>query len=401
MVFLCTWVTVHPNAPQRHQPTFDSLFTNRIMMLAVMICSPEFYMTFAASEWVEACTMAGLLSGEFLHSRCQMMMSIQISYISEQYPDMQCTETHLTMVVMGGLEVVKADDQEQKWMNFRLYLQQDSAREYEVDFSTITEDVIMDKSKGDVIGKLLVVLQTTWFTIQSAARVVEGLPVTELELTTLGHTVYIFTIYFFWWKKPLNIRYPITLQAKRRKPEDHRNGGHGYDVGPTETASQGVAEVNHKSYRTHTQSPDLKSQLSWRIQLGNCLYEAVKMIITPTGGSRPWHIVLVDLLRTSFFCPIFGLFGAVHCLGWHLHFPSYAEQIFWRISALIVTVLPIAMFIHNTMDRYSMQHGMFWVYACPYVCARISLLTLAFLALRDLPFAAYQTLLWTNFIPHL
>jgi len=69
MVFLCTWVTVHPNVSQRHQPTFDSLFTNRIVMLAVMICSPEFYMTFAASEWVEACTMAGLLSGGFLHHR--------------------------------------------------------------------------------------------------------------------------------------------------------------------------------------------------------------------------------------------------------------------------------------------------------------------------------------------
>jgi hypothetical protein len=88
--------------------------------------------------------------------------------------------------------------------------------ELEIDFSTITEDVIMDKSKGDMVAKLLVVMQTSWFMVQCISRVAEGLPVTELELTTLGHTIFISVVYFFWWNKPLDVRYPITLPTKRR-----------------------------------------------------------------------------------------------------------------------------------------------------------------------------------------
>ncbi|KAI9507066.1 hypothetical protein F5148DRAFT_1208293 [Russula earlei] len=40
-------------------------------------------------------------------------------------------------------------------------------------------------SKGDAASKTLVVMQTGWFVMQCVARVVQGLPVTELELA--GH----------------------------------------------------------------------------------------------------------------------------------------------------------------------------------------------------------------------
>lgn len=86
---------------------------------------------------------------------------------------------------------------------------------YEIDFSTITEDVIMDRSnKGETAAKLLVLLQTFWFATQCGARVAQGLTVTKLELTILGHIVFVGVIYFFCWKKPLDVRYPIVLHAK-------------------------------------------------------------------------------------------------------------------------------------------------------------------------------------------
>ena len=35
------------------------------------------------------------------------------------------------------------------------------------------------------------------------------------------------------------------------------------------------------------------------------------------------------------------LFGLIHCLGWSLIFPSGAERLIWRVSAVIISALPV------------------------------------------------------------
>jgi hypothetical protein len=159
------------------------------------------------------------------------------------------------MVEMDGLKVVKEDDSKKR----RINLQYCDPNLYEIDLSTITKDDIMDKSKGDTIAKLLVVVQTSWFAIRCAARVAQGLPVTELELTTLGHTAFVAITYFFWWNKPLDVRYPIILQAKHRK--DPSRGGAGEVSGPG-SSGEGEAgqEVNNVSDSDSPIDEDFDSQ---------------------------------------------------------------------------------------------------------------------------------------------
>ena len=53
-------------------------------------------------------------------------------------------------------------------------------------FPTITEADIQDRSKGDVLWKIVAMLQTTWFLIQCIARGQQRLALTELELVTLA-----------------------------------------------------------------------------------------------------------------------------------------------------------------------------------------------------------------------
>lgn len=85
----------------------------------------------------------------------------------------------------------------------------------EVDF---TEDEILDRSKGDGLAKTLVLLQTTWFMIQFFARIVKGLPITEIELVTIAFTALNFGTYFFWWQKPLNVT--NTIRVNKQKTYD-------------------------------------------------------------------------------------------------------------------------------------------------------------------------------------
>jgi hypothetical protein len=75
----------------------------------------------------------------------------------------------------------------------------------------ISKEEITDKSKADSIAKSIACLQATWFTIQIIARLVLKLPVTLLEVNTLGHVFAAFVIYVLWWHKPRMISEPTKL----------------------------------------------------------------------------------------------------------------------------------------------------------------------------------------------
>ncbi|KAK7023630.1 hypothetical protein VNI00_016592 [Paramarasmius palmivorus] len=81
----------------------------------------------------------------------------------------------------------------------------------------ITEDEIMDNlSHSDSITKIIAVVQTAWFLIQVGARSVEGLAITELEVTTVGFAVLNFGTYFLWWNKPLRVRHPVRVYWRQQ-----------------------------------------------------------------------------------------------------------------------------------------------------------------------------------------
>ncbi|CAI4214332.1 unnamed protein product [Parascedosporium putredinis] len=64
---------------------------------------------------------------------------------------------------------------------------------------------IEDKSKGSMLAKSLVCFQAAWFCIQCLTRFGQKLPVSLLELNTLGHAICTLLIYCMWWEKPLDI----------------------------------------------------------------------------------------------------------------------------------------------------------------------------------------------------
>lgn len=82
----------------------------------------------------------------------------------------------------------------------------------------ISKKEIDDKSKADGIAKILVCLQAGWMVLQVVARIVYGLPVTLLEVNTIGHVICAFSIYLLWWHKPRLVREPTVLRGEWVKP---------------------------------------------------------------------------------------------------------------------------------------------------------------------------------------
>ena len=97
-------------------------------------------------------------------------------------------------------------------LNFRSFLL--LLQEHKIDFPSTTEEEIDDRSKGDALSKGIALLQITWFIIQLIARRVQGLTITELELTTAALAGLNSVMYLFWWSKPLGVQFPIVIRTK-------------------------------------------------------------------------------------------------------------------------------------------------------------------------------------------
>ena len=77
----------------------------------------------------------------------------------------------------------------------------------------LSEDDIWEKSKADGAAKTLTCIQTLWFIAQCITRLAMHIPISLLELNTLGHTVCALIIYVIWWRKPYNIQIATAVHS--------------------------------------------------------------------------------------------------------------------------------------------------------------------------------------------
>ena len=76
-------------------------------------------------------------------------------------------------------------------------------------------ETVSDKSKADVITKIIVCIQASWFLLQCVARAIQGLSVTLLEVHVLAHVACTFVMYFLWFHKPYDVEHPVLLTDER------------------------------------------------------------------------------------------------------------------------------------------------------------------------------------------
>ena len=257
-----------------------------------------------------------------------------------------------------------------------------------IDFPDITEDEIKDRSKGDVLSKGLVVLQTGWFLVQCIARGVERLAVTELEVMTVAFATFNLVMYACWWDKPLNVQRPLRVVLK--KPISIGKGQH-------RDKKKGIGEW-----------------VEW-IFSATFGYEDGFVDLTMDSRVPTFHAghlnINQSMLAALGAAAIAIIFGAIHCIAWLFSFPTHAEQTLWRVSSIVIVCVPAfylvffgIAFFFRVEDRKAYRVIFMTViptFLLLYIVARVVLLVQAFMTLRSLPPEAYQTVHWTTFIPHI
>ena len=186
-VFLCTWTALHLNVPALHE-TYWQQFRRKCRWAIQTIMAPEFVLGFASGQKVEA------------------QRSVEM-FRALGYKDW--TVRHGFYANMGGFHL-----QAEGFPSFPINAKQLHylvKRKY-VAFPEFSAKDVWDKSKADGFQKLFTCIQTGWFIIQIIGRAIQHLPVTTLELTTLGFVFCTLVMYYQWADKPLDVARPTIIR---------------------------------------------------------------------------------------------------------------------------------------------------------------------------------------------
>ncbi len=265
-----------------------------------------------------------------------------------------------------------------------------------VDFPAhVTAADIEDRSKADSFSKAFAVCQSGWIVIQSIARAVRGLAITELELMTVAFVFCAIPAYLFWWHKPFDAerRHVIMCHAST------------------------VLEHNSKTYRNRAISP-----ITLRPGPTEILPDEDDSRINDvnTDGSDDWLSLMFtygysDLARTMALYLVGAAFSAIHLGAWNWQFPSLLVQQLWRTFGTIAVATALACvplvfirrvyskgwsdkFIADIFDR--LVFGLFCLQYVVYFVSRLALLGLTFYCFTAMPPSVYADLDWTAFLPH-
>lgn len=366
-MFLCTWVAFRPDVSKNPREAWWKRLLGRVGSIILAILAPERLLIWAFGQWVFSCG--------------------KLKELLEKYPTCNWTETHAMFAHMGGFQLVSRDYSKKTPLYGDQFINE--AINGGIELPDISEDEIRDRGKGDGVAKTLTVIQTLWFAVQAANRVNQGLDVTELELVTLGHVVLNLLIYWSWWAKPMNVRYPINVY-----PKESEAGSPEREEQRDRDASRELEDVESGPLPMLPQSP-----LPFRAKLG---------ILLGGDGLPSWRKPLRMIVPVALFLFFVGIFGAIHCLAWNSPFPTDAERSVWRVCALIVTIAPVFIIViasiidavkgRGFLEGFSVSLGL--VFILLYCSARICLLILALIALRDLPYTTYEIPSWLIYVPH-
>ena len=265
-------------------------------------------------------------------------------YYAHQTPNLKAdgwTLTHLRFAEAGGF-IYKSRDRDTD-VRDRRHLA-DLIQSRKLRKPPISAAELNSRSQSDWFIKGLAMCQIIWFGIQVLFRAIQHFQSTTLEITVIVFVLCSIAVYVFNWSLPQNVEYPVMLTGKNE---------------------------NH-----------------------------------PTG-----RIKKLERRKTEFIqLALFGmLFGALHCLAWDSPFPTPEERLTWRICAAstmgLAPIISRGIYPIVTRDRRNADSiSKFWIlilfFVGLYVIGRITLIVLAFTALRALPADVYQTIDWTNYLPH-
>ena len=386
---LCTWTTLHLNVPAQHD-TYLQRFLLRLRWTLIAYVAPEAIVGFAAGQRgearrsVEAFKEAGYQGWTMRHAFYANMGGFLLAS-----PDSKAFPVNSTQI---------------------LYL----IRKGYISYPIATDMELAQKGKEDNIQRFLTFVQLSWFVVQIISRAVLRLPVTTLEVATLGLIFCSGFTFSLWANKPLNAEDTIVISSPTRISDIL------IEAGP---------DARWPYHQTPLDFIDRQS-VSWLMD--------VQPHLRFRSGPRERPLprlpndrfpVLGSSLEANAFFVVIVCYACLHLVAWDFHFPTQEERKIWRVLCIAMVASAIV-YVASEVHKDGHRTGRWrrwcltlfpkapvsphqdsvpyrdWSYvvlvACAtlYTASRIYVVIECFLSLRALPKGAYDSIEWANLIPH-
>ena len=399
-IFLCVWTSLHLNVPASHE-TYVQRWARKLRWCVQATMAPEFVVGFATGQKVEA--------------RKSIEMWRRSGYHG-------WTMRHGFYANMGGFvlqpRASKPFPVNAKQLHYLV------TRGY-MNFPTTTSKEIWDKSKQDGFQKAFTMLQTGWFVVQVLGRAIQHLPVTTLELSTFSFVFCTFASYYQWSHKPLDVESPTVINIEATTADILVEAGN----------LPGASTLYRQTPLDFidNQSPSWLTEIQPKLHFRRGPSERPLPRFTndrfPVIGASN-DAILLFLVILVYCC--------LHFIAWHFSFPTHTERILWRVGCITIVATSfiflacetyqdghrigrwerwyIKMFPKqagniarvDTMEkrRREMEFIPLWevIIMSPvtmiYTLARTYIVVEVFVSLRSLPSGAFDSVQWSNYVPH-
>ncbi|KAL9043526.1 MAG: hypothetical protein Q9214_003290 [Letrouitia sp. 1 TL-2023] len=396
-IFLCTWTSLHLNVPAMSETYWDQFF-RKMRWMAQAIMAPEFVLGFATGQKAEARRSVA----QFKHSG---------------YP--QWSIRHAFYANMGGFVLQPRESApfpiNAKQLHYLL-------TEGYIEFPSLSAKEVWDKSKADGFQKSLTCLQTGWFIVQIVGRAIQRLPVTTLELTTLSFVFCTLAMFIQWANKPLDVESPTILTTEVTISDILLRAGDRASE-PYKQTPLDFIDDQSPSWISEVQ-PHLRFRIGPRERpLPRFTNDKFPVI----GAGPDAHFLL---LCTVVYC-------SIHFIAWNFDYPTHTELVLWHASCIAIAACALILWICETyqdghrLGRWERWYGKLfpsqaesvrvhtwekerrqkrfipvWEFiimtpvTLVYTLARTYIVVEVFLSQRSLPVGAFDTVQWSEFVPH-
>jgi len=259
----------------------------------------------------------------------------------------------------------------------------------------ITADEINDKSKSDAFVRMIAICQILSMAIQILIRASKQLAVSQLEIAVVAFALCAIVIYIINWSKPQGVKIPIVILN--------------YSTSIPDKVVRSVGRKDTLVKNTiHDLIWDFQYECLGRTQRQQYPGHPISNIMgTSTSGSSKITRDVIGLFIGS------AVFGGVHIFAWNFAFPTWYEQIGWRVTStfcagiipsfVILAVLMYPFLICSDSLKYLVRRFYKLLeYLIPplYVLARLFMIVEMFRCLLYLPPSAYVST-WASNIPQI
>jgi hypothetical protein len=353
----CTYTVLHLNIPAPHENLWG-LYKRKLKWTFITLIAPEITCSVAFRQWEESRAVV------------KEMRRRGINW----------SPIHGFYATMGGFVLHHSDGSKIPLLPSEILVLLDAPGKSPLHLPSIKEIDIEDRNKTSGFTKLFTLTQVTWLVGQCILRGASKLPISQLEVTTVAFAACTIMASGFWWSKPLDVRMTTPVHYSGPLPRE-------------------IVTIT-KGWKTRAELQRVKM--------------TTRIVRRGSRRSMFFNLALPFFLFST-------VFSVLHLIAWDFDFATVLERDLWRVCSLVATFMPvvIAGFLQMASIWDSSINAnpgakrrikapefaalvilFYFLSVMAYVAARVILIFQVFYSLRSMPVGIYNTIPWTNYIPH-